>query len=417
MKEELIQLMQSDWSASPWFTQGEDEIFTAMGFPLHARRDAVAHLRRVFTTEVCREIAVDPKRFYGKAALFFQECWPGLLVPLLDVGTDLGVTQPWSDEGLLKRLTRRATFDDAAFELRVLSNLLRGRYPARRIPEAPPQKTPDLEVQVGLDRYEVELKAVNDSPLDVAAETINEQLLRADVIAPGLHLELRGSEELAERAFEDLDGVLAEARAVVAAYEACVSGIRREGAKPGVYEAPPYGTIHAVSGPEGGSVTPVVLPALPDYKRINKLVRLVRDACRQFSRRKGVAVVGVHRTADMLDTSEAIKAAAAADPAAFSKCQMVVLVDSVKDPNREYGAIPLVVAVQVHARRELSKALVRMAAVAAGRRGRSASFIRRTLPGEEGFAMGTVRRAMTAATIPADGKIDVGKMIPGAASK
>jgi hypothetical protein len=46
---------------------------------------------------------------------------------------------------------------------------------------------------------------------------------------------------------------------------------------------------------------------------------------------------GFDASADMLDTADAIKAAAAEDAAALAKCHMVVLVDDVRDPVLDYG--------------------------------------------------------------------------------
>ena len=391
----------------------ESELFAAMGFSLEARQQAVVPLKRVYTPDVCRGIAADPKRGLGSAICLFHPCWPGLLIPLLDVGRDLGTVQPWGDDALLKRLTRRDTFRDAAFELRVLANLTRAGYRAHRIPEAPPRKTPDLAVQVGLDTYELELKAVSDSPIDEAADFISEQLVRADLFVAGLHLELRGSEALSARAFEDLTGVLGDVPKIKAAFEECAARIRQSRGGSGVYEVLPYGTIQAVPGPGGGSVTPVVLPDLPSAKRINKLVRLVRDASRQFMVRRGIALVGVRRSADMLEVAEAIKAAAAQDPAGFARCHMVVLVDSVSDPVREYKSIPLALPVQVHPRRQLSKAQGRLAAVAAGHGGRVAHFVRAARPGEPSVAMGTAKRAMTSTVIGPDCKVDISRVLPG----
>lgn len=246
-----------------------------------------------------------------------------------------------------------------------------------------------------------------------AADVVSESLVGTKLFVPGLHLELRGSEQLSARAFADLGGVLADVPNILVAFEECAERIRHSGARPGVYDASTYGTIHAIQGPAGGSVTPVVLPDLPATKRINKLVRLARDASRQFTQRRGVAVLAVRRSADMLEVGEAIKAAAAEDPTAFAKCHMVVLVDDIRDPVRDYGSIPLALPVQVHARRQMSRAQERLATVAAGRGGRNALFVRPAQPGEPGVAMGTVKRAMTSTVIGSDGKVDTNRALPG----
>jgi hypothetical protein len=207
---------------------------------------------------------------------------------------------------------------------------------------------------------------------------------------------------------------VADTTRIVVAFKKCVRGINEQGGRPGDYVAGDYGTIRAVQGPAGGSVTPVVLPALPSAKRVNKLVRLVRDASRQFRIRRGVTVIAVRRSAALLDVGEAIKAAAATDPDAFAKCHMVVLVDDVRDPAREYGSVPLVFPVQVHARRNLTRAQERLAAVVGSRCGRRSRVVMPANAGEQGVRLGTVRRAVTSGVIGPDGKFDVSRALPGA---
>lgn len=85
------ELGAGEWAEPPWFALEHDDVFTAMGFPLAARQVAALHLKRVFTPEVCREIAADPERSNGPVITLFQRCWPGLLIPLLEVGRDLGI--------------------------------------------------------------------------------------------------------------------------------------------------------------------------------------------------------------------------------------------------------------------------------------------------------------------------------------
>lgn len=115
----------------------------------------------------------------------------------------------------------------------------------------------------------------------------------------------------------------------------------------------------------------------------------------------------------MLEAAEAIRAAAAGDSAAFAKCHMAVLVDDIRDPVLDYGSIPLALPVQVHARRQMSRAQERLAAVVAGRGGRAAQFIRAARPGDPVLQMGTVKRAMTSTVIGPDGKFDVNRALPG----
>lgn len=70
----------------------------------------------------------------------------------------------------------------------MLANLIGAGYRAKRIPEVHAHRTPDLEVQVGLDTYEFELKGVSDSPFDEAADAVSEALLHGELIVGGLHL-------------------------------------------------------------------------------------------------------------------------------------------------------------------------------------------------------------------------------------
>jgi hypothetical protein len=133
-----------------------------------------------------------------------------------------------------------------------------------------------------------------------------------------------------------------------------------------------------------------------------------------------MVVLGVWRTADLLRVGEAIQAAAARTPETYAKCHMVVLLDSTPDPAREYGSIPLCHAVQVHPRRQLTKAQLRFAVAAAGKRGRPAHLIQAARPGEHGVSLSTARRGMTtlvldAATAAPDGTIKVNMdYLPGA---
>ena len=129
-----------DWTHEPWFLQGEDDVFVAMGFPLAARREAAANLARLYTPTVCRAIREDPVSGYGMAILLFHSYWPGMLIPLLKVGRDLGVVAPWNDASFLTRLTKRNEFHEAAFELRVLANLRRRGYRCERVPEIHPRR-------------------------------------------------------------------------------------------------------------------------------------------------------------------------------------------------------------------------------------------------------------------------------------
>lgn len=387
-----------DWTKEPWFLESEDDVFASMGFPLEARREAAANLAKLYTPEVCRSIQEDPEGGYGIAVLLFQRYWPGMLIPLLEVGRDLGVVAPWGDPSLLRRLTKRNEFYEAALELRVLANLRRRRYRCERVPEHPSNKTPDVRVQIGLEWHDVEVKAVHPSPIDDAAEILHGRLSAGDIHVPGLNLTLASGEEFAKRANSDLHGVMKEADAIVDAFTQAASAVRAAGV-PGDYPVPPYGFIRAVPGSRFGSVTPAVMPDLSQERRVVKALRLVRRAAEQLTTRRGIAIVGVWHAANLFQMAEAVQMEASKQPDAFGTCHMVVLTDSVTDETREYGSIPLALPVQVHERRQLSKAQLRFASAAAGNGRNAATFVRPAMPGEAGVAPRTTRRQVTSVSL------------------
>jgi hypothetical protein len=389
-----------DWTHDPWFLDAEDDVFVSMGFALDARRESAANLAKLYTPEVCRAIREDPEGGYGIAVLMFHRYWPGMLIPLLEVGRDLGVVQPWDDARLLTRLTKRDQFHEAALELRVLANLQRQHYSCERVPEDSSKKTPDLRTKIGLEWHDVEIKAVHPSPVDDAAESLHQRLSRAEMHVPGFELQLLGGEAFATRATSDATGVMKEAEAIVDAFVSAASAVR-DARKPGDYPAPPYGFIRAIAGPTFGSVTPVVMPELSQHRRVVKAIRLVRRAAEQLRTRRGIALIGVWRSAHLIQLADAIQAAAREEAETFRTCHMVVLVDSVPDHGAGYGSIPLALPVQVHERRPLTKAQLKFASIAAGNGRRQASFVRQAEPDEPAVELTTTRRKFTAVSLGA----------------
>ena len=77
-------------------------------------------LASVYTPEVCRSMRdEDMRTAFGPIITLFVSPWPGSIVALLDLGLDLGLIGSISpDDQLGKRLTRRAEFSSAAFEVR-----------------------------------------------------------------------------------------------------------------------------------------------------------------------------------------------------------------------------------------------------------------------------------------------------------
>ena len=127
--------------------------------------------------------------------------------------------------------------------------------------------------------------------------------MHGNLLVPGLSLTLLSSEEFRRRATDDLDGLLTEVDSIAKAFAETASAVRTTG-QPGDYQVPGYGLIRAVPGPPFGSVTPMVMPDLSQGRRIVKAMRLVRRAAEQLKTRRGIALIGVWHSANLLHLAE-----------------------------------------------------------------------------------------------------------------
>jgi len=392
-----------NWQAAPWF-MGENRQLDQWGYSIAVRRRAIAGLARIYTPDVCRAIRdEDIKTAFGPIISLFVPGWPGLVVPLLDLGLNLDVVESISpNDRLGKRLTRRAEFTSAAFEIRIWASLKRGRYPVERIPEGS-DATPDFLVEVGAQLYDIEVKLAHQSDADEADADLSERLRFALPHIPRLHLRLEGTAELAARVLdaEERPELRAEFDRIVSAFARVAEEIKRAGGTPGVYDVPPYGAIYAVLEPGHGSISSEVLPDLPARKKAARVARLVRrEAMPQLrGERPGIVVVGVFRSADVNLVEDALLGDGT-QPVDHRCCRAVVLVDHVKPPNSgPEDGFPVVYPFSTSRLVQLDRAELALATVLGADVRRRAQLIDRAAPGEAGFALDSSRRVVTSVCV------------------
>lgn len=388
-----------DWTADPWFLRpdvGWTEEWRALGLPRDVRRKAVEGLRRIFPPEVCRTIRDDPslRRYRSVIFLFDTLRMPGLVAPLLRLGLDAVETKPWEDAGLLHRLHCRGEHEEAAFELRVQAALLRAGFGVQRIPETPARRTPDFRVSARGATFDVEVKLLNRSELDQIAEDLNRLLWSRELIVTGLQLTLRGSEAFAEEVLSDPKRVRERLVAIADAYESTALRIRAAPA-PGTYAVEGYGSIIATPRDGLGSVTNLTLPELPEEKKAQRVLRLVRRGLPQLSgEHPGVLLVGLSRLAHPLEV-EALAAEAAKTDKGLRGCSMLVLCDSLEEPpgaSSVAPASPIFHAFSPGAYRRLRRVELELATAAAATSVRPAARVRVARPGDVEVSASYARR-------------------------
>jgi hypothetical protein len=378
-----------DWMEDPWFTREEFGLLREAGFDQARRRELVPVLARLYPPDVCREVREDIRAGFGGVIALFYASVPHL-VPLLEVARDLAVVDSWDDGHLIKRLRRRREFANAAFELRVLANLRRGAYLARRVPENPVGRSPDLTVRIGSAEYEVEVKSLDAAALDRFADRVADGIFSAQLHLPGMEVELLSSNEFEEAVLDAPDAELPSIDAVVSAYTAAVERARLAGV-PGEFPAVPYGRVVVRPTTHGDSVAPRIVPDLSPEKRCARALRLIRDAGAQFSSRSGIVLLEVAHRAEFFDVEAAVQNAARYERRGFSKIHMVVLTDEIEDPRQPAQRLPVVLPVQVHSWRPLTNAQIEFACVAGGGERQKAALVRKARPGEPAVAIDTRR--------------------------
>ncbi len=389
-----------DWSEDPWFLRpgvGWYEEWRALGLLPDARQMAVEGLKRIFPPEVCRKIREDSSfRLYGPViSLFDAVRFPGLVAPLLELGLDSLVAKPWEDASVLHRLHQRDQHDEAVFEVRVHAALLRAGYTVERVRETPDERTCDFLATKKGRTFEVEVKLLNSPELDRVAEDLNRLLMTRDLTIPGLHLTLRGSESLAEQVLSDAAGVRARLTTIADAYEAVAARLHQE-LVPGTYAVEEYGSIVASSRQGQGSMTDLTLPDLPEEKKARRVLRIIRRGLTQLpGKHTGVLVVGLFRFAQPFRV-EQLASEAAKEVDGYSRCQMIVLCDSLTDADdgsRVRTTRPVFHAFSPRPYRHLRKGELELAKTLASTRMRPAAQLRPARPGDFAVTMPTTRPA------------------------
>lgn len=392
-----------DWTEDPWFLGadgGWEPEWNALGLPLEKREIAAKALRKVFPPEICRAIREGSFDRYGPVlGLFGVVRTPGLVAHLLDLGLDASLAKPWEDPALLHRLHWRNMHDEAAFEVRVQAALLRAGFDAQRVPETPEEKRRDLDVRKEGASYEVEVKLVNEPDLNEVAKDLQHVFSTSELVVPGLHLELRGSDALAEQALDAtrLPSLQGQLREVVREFSECADRIRSAPA-PGRYVAGEVGHIIAIPGPQHGSFTNLTLPELSEEKKASRVVRRMRDGLDQLTGNDtGVLVVGVFHAAHPFLVERQAQLRAKSDDR-WKKCRMVVLVDNFPPPP-DLGVsdmqIPVTHAFSPHIYRSLRPREIELALAAGGTHQRSAFPIGSPRSGHFAITMNTRRSPVT----------------------
>lgn len=324
-----------DWGATPWFLDPAIETRLAVewdtvGLPREKRVIANSALKKIFPPEVVLEMNNDPAKWAGHViALFGGLIHPGQVADLLDLGVNSDIAKPWLDRPLLRQLQLRKSHADAAFEVAVHAGLARAGAVVQRVPEAPPDERHDFDVTYRGVQYEIEAKLARASDLDRLAELVSSRVAAYDFIVPGLRLVLRGSDELAELAWDDPDAVEAALPELLAAHAAAIAHLRVS-PSPGKYPAGRWGHVEAHAGHEHGSVEDQLLPDLPEEKKAARVLRKIRKGLGQMTgTRPGVLVVGLYRAAQPDLIQHMLLDDLRLGATLAKKCVMVVLCESV----------------------------------------------------------------------------------------
>ena len=368
-----------DWVADPWFVSsdvGFEEEWEAIGLPRAARIAAVEPLRRIFPPEVCREIFADEtyRRFGPVVSLFGWSRWPGTVAPLLHLGLDAAVAQPWDDVATLKRLRYREGHDEVAFEIAVHAGLARAGFRVERVPETPAGKRPDFRVAVGGSTYDIEVKLVNEPELDRIAEELSWGFRASDLMVPGFHLRLWASRELSERALSSARSLSSEFPAIRAAVGKAAESLRANPA-PGRHDVPGVGWIEAIPSRGLGSWEDRFLPDLSEERKAERIVHgVLKKAMAKFSGdARGIVVLGLFHAAQPALVQKMAVEVLGQDTRS-SACKLVVLCDRFTRPSasRIRWSAPAFYAFSPRPYRKIRRAELQIAEAAASRRGAKA---------------------------------------------
>jgi len=385
---------EQDDTENMWFLRGHDALFEQAGFSRPLREKAVHALAALYTPPVLEQLRAGSEReFY---APIFGVGWPLLVVAFLEVGLDLCEVGLPAATPLSKRLLVPDQFRDAAFELRVWASLHRSDYAVTRVQETQ-AKTPDYLVKRdGMD-VDLEVKMVNESAADDLADEINKSVADAVDVTPGLALRLLGSEQIGAKLLDPRlhEDLRAERDRIVVAFQQTVESIREHGG-PGRYPVAGYGFVEANATQTHPRLTPDLFPQQSDEKKAQRVLRLLRNAKLQATRKRPlVAVVGIFHQANPVVVEQELRAQVRRDGQCLQPLEMVVLVEMMRNNTTDYSATRLCYPIPVRNGRSLTHAQRRLAAAAGGSFRGPAEEIRASLPGEQGITLGPARRATT----------------------
>jgi hypothetical protein len=314
------------WDQPAWFLS-DSRLLDDAGFPLRLRRTAVRELQWLYSPDVCRRLLGN-----GNGAvvteLFFQVGWS--ICPLLEVGLDASVVGRFADNKLIADLRSTDDFSAAATELSVWANLRRQGFDVDRVPTSD-GKTPDFLVYAEHRLHRLEVKKFRESDYERFRARLSMELemevVRAAAFSNRLSV-LRPTAQWEESVGEGNLGAMERAlpelaREVRTAVDRAVAA----GGAIGRYDG---GTLlfleveAAADFPNGSAMEELLPPETPE-RRVERALRLVREASDQLRAGVGIVVVDVGESVDPMRMRETLVAKEQGHPVRFSSCETVIV--------------------------------------------------------------------------------------------
>jgi hypothetical protein len=276
------------WGDQPWFLDKLppelDKGLAFFGFPRERRELQTPALKRLLSAEACQHLVRSP---WGRSVIvgLYQTFIPYVL-PVLQLGLDLAIAQPWDDERLVNRLLVQEEHRGAVIELAAWAALAQAGEPFsfEREPNGRGESKPDFLVRAGDESWFVEVKASSTSTPEVRASELEWALMPcvADLQADGKTVTVRGTEAIASvLSDEDRHGELpAVCERAVVALETCAKGLRDSAFVAGDYPAADLLIVH-VEDAVDAFVEFALWDGQTPQKQATRLIRLVRDAALQ----------------------------------------------------------------------------------------------------------------------------------------
>lgn len=318
-----------DWTVDPWFLQEEISLLEQMGFPLSLRHKAAQELRMLYTPEVCRSSL--SRKWYGALVFnLFKQTVPWFLIPLLRVGLDAEIAQPWEDLDLLSKLRNRETFEAAAYELSVWANLKRFGFEFEREPPTATASRPDFSVRLGTQTYFLELKTVEMSDAEnLAQEFQNLFLLSLAPFFAGWTCIIEPSEALAQGVDSQVgrDQLREDQQRIVAAFVTKAFELQKL-RTPGAQTVPPFGTIELVpsADPKQWAIDIRLVAEVDPLKKAARVCRTIKDAAGQLSQAgRSIILVRLDSFADFQLIRSNLTERIKREPERYRHCDLVLL--------------------------------------------------------------------------------------------